>query len=59
MYPLPSIEFLMQKTETPHFGFVDLYPDKNCDFTIRSHVEPQKMLKLYLGRKIPSSIAGP
>ena len=25
MYALPNIQFLMQKTETPHFGFVDLY----------------------------------
>jgi len=52
MYALPNIQFLMQKTDTPQFGFVDL-TGQYGDFSIRSHVEPQKMLKLYLGEKFP------
>jgi len=52
IYALPNIQFLIHKTVTPQFGFVDL-TGKYSDFSIRSHVEPQKMLKLYLGEKFP------
>jgi hypothetical protein len=52
MYALPNVQFVMQKTETPQFGFIDLTGQYD-DFTIRSHVEPQRMLKLYLGEKFP------
>jgi len=52
MYALPNIQFLMQKTGAPQFAFVDLTGQYD-DLSIRSHVEPQKVLKLYLAERFP------
>jgi Methyltransferase domain len=52
LYALPNIQFLMQKTDKAQFAFVDLTGQYD-DLGIRSHVEPKKMLNLYLGERFP------
>jgi len=52
MFALPYAQFCLQKTEQPQFRFVDLTGHYD-EFSVRSHVEPGKMVKLYLGEKFP------
>jgi len=52
IYALPDIQFCMQKTENPHFDFVDLTGQYN-DLTLRNQVLPEKLLKLSFSERYP------
>ncbi|HYA25079.1 MAG TPA: class I SAM-dependent methyltransferase [Terriglobales bacterium] len=52
IYSLPNIQFLLHKTEQRTFGFVDLVGQYD-DLSLRSHVTPEKMIRLFLGEKFP------